>query len=83
MPVSDLGGARHGDGSDPSVADGVAGEVERAGGKAVASHRSVATAEGGDAIVRPALECFERLDAVVGNAGILTRVPRHPSSPPR
>lgn len=68
--VNDLGGTMHGEGSDASVADRVAREIERAGGVAVASHDSVASPEGGEAIVRTALERFGRLDAVVSNAGI-------------
>jgi NAD(P)-dependent dehydrogenase (short-subunit alcohol dehydrogenase family) len=68
--VNDLGGTMHGEGSDASVADRVVDEIERAGGVAVASHDSVASPEGGEAIVRTALERFGRLDAVVSNAGI-------------
>src|SRR5271166_3744491 len=68
--VNDLGGTMHGEGADTSVADQVVGEIERAGGVAVASHDSVASPEGGEAIVRAAIERFGRLDAVVSNAGI-------------
>jgi NAD(P)-dependent dehydrogenase (short-subunit alcohol dehydrogenase family) len=68
--VNDLGGTMDGEGSDASVADRVVEEIERAGGIAVASHDSVASPEGGEAIVRTALERFGRLDAVVSNAGI-------------
>src|SRR5262245_27898703 len=68
--VNDLGGTMHGDGLDSSIADAVVSEIERAGGVAVASHDSVATPEGGDAIVRTAVDRFGRLDAVVSNAGI-------------
>src|SRR5262252_910589 len=68
--VNDLGGRCNGEGSDASVADRVVEEIESAGGVAVASHDSVATPEGGNAIVRTALDRFGRLDAVVSNAGI-------------
>jgi NAD(P)-dependent dehydrogenase (short-subunit alcohol dehydrogenase family) len=68
--VNDLGAAMHGDGSDSSVADQVVEEIQRADGVAVASHDSVATPEGGEAIVRAAVERFGRVDAVVSNAGI-------------
>ena len=68
--VNDLGSTMHGQGSDASVAEQVVREIERAGGVAVASHDSVASPEGGEAIVRTALERFGRLDAVVSNAGI-------------
>ena len=68
--VNDLGGSMHGDGADTSVADAVVEEIERAGGVAVASHDSVDSPEGGEAIVRTAIDSFGRLDAVVSNAGI-------------
>jgi len=48
MVVNDLGGTMHGEGSDPSIADQVVEEIERAGGVAVASHDSVAIPEGGE-----------------------------------
>jgi len=73
--VNDLGGSMRGEGSDPSVADQVVLEIERAGGAAVASHDSVDAPEGAEAIVRVALDRFGRLDAVVSNAGIFDSVP--------
>jgi NAD(P)-dependent dehydrogenase (short-subunit alcohol dehydrogenase family) len=68
--VNDIGGTMGGQGSDPSVADAVVKEIGEAGGIALASHHSVASVEGGDAIVAAALDAFGRLDAVVSNAGI-------------
>jgi NAD(P)-dependent dehydrogenase (short-subunit alcohol dehydrogenase family) len=73
--VNDLGGTSRGEGADASVADQVVAEIEAAGGAAVASHDSVSTPEGGDNIVRAALETFGRLDAVVSNAGIFEFAP--------
>jgi NAD(P)-dependent dehydrogenase (short-subunit alcohol dehydrogenase family) len=73
--VNDLGGSMHGDGADTSVADGVVGEIERTGGVAVASHDSVDSPQGGEAIVRAAVDRFGRLDAVVSNAGIFNSIP--------
>jgi NAD(P)-dependent dehydrogenase (short-subunit alcohol dehydrogenase family) len=73
--VNDLGGSMHGDGADTSVADAVVEEIERAGGVAVASHDSVDSPDGGEAIVRTAIHSFGRLDAVVSNAGIFNSVP--------
>jgi len=73
--VNDRGGTMHGEGADPSVADRVVEEIEGAGGLAVASHESVDSAEGGEAIVRTAIGRFGRLDAVVSNAGIFSSVP--------
>jgi NAD(P)-dependent dehydrogenase (short-subunit alcohol dehydrogenase family) len=72
--VNDIGGTIGGDGSDPRVADEVVEEIRRAGGAAVASYESVASPEGGQAIVETALERFGRLDAVISNAGILQTV---------
>ncbi len=73
--VNDLGGTMRGDGVDPSVADRVVEEIERAGGVAVTSHDSVDSPEGGAAIVHTAIDRFGRLDAVVSNAGIFDSVP--------
>ena len=69
--VNDPGGDVHGSGSDPSPADSVVAEIQAAGGEAVASYDSVATPEGGAAIVATAMESFGRVDAVIHNAGIL------------
>ena len=73
--VNDCGGTMHGDGADPGVADQVVEEIEHAGGVAVASHESVDSPEGGEAIIHTAIDRFGRLDAVVSNAGIFTTVP--------
>ncbi len=70
--VNDFGGARDGagDGSS-SPADMVVAEIRAAGGEAVADYNSVATPEGGDGIVKTALNAFGRLDILINNAGIL------------
>lgn len=68
--VNDLGGSSRGVGADDSVANQVVAEIEAAGGRAVASHESVSTPEGGEAIVAAALDSFGRVDVVVNNAGI-------------
>jgi len=73
--VNDLGGTSRGEGADSSVAEQVVKEIEAAGGIAVASHDSVSTPQGGEAIVRAALEQFGRVDIVVSNAGIVEFVP--------
>ena len=72
--VNDVGGTMYGEGSDPRVADEVVEQIERAGGRAVASHESVASPDGGEAIVRTAVDGFGRVDAVVSNAGIFQTV---------
>jgi NAD(P)-dependent dehydrogenase (short-subunit alcohol dehydrogenase family) len=70
--VNDVGGARDGSGGgDGSPADAVVKEIVQAGGKAVASNASVASADGAHAIVGKAIEAFGRADVLVNNAGIL------------
>jgi len=69
--VNDLGGAQDGTGAGSSMADAVVKEINEAGGKAVANYDSVATPEGGQAIVKTALDNFGKVDIVINNAGIL------------
>jgi NAD(P)-dependent dehydrogenase (short-subunit alcohol dehydrogenase family) len=69
--VNDQGGSVHGDGADRGPAEAVATQIRDLGGEAVAEGSSVATPEGGQAIVDAALEAFGRVDIVVNNAGIL------------
>lgn len=73
--VNDLGGTMAGRGSDVTVADQVVEEITAAGGTALASYDSVDSPEGGEAIVRAAVEQFGRLDAVISNAGIFNSIP--------
>lgn len=79
--VNDLGGSMTGHGADPTVADAVVAEIEDLGGRAVASPDSVASREGGQAIVDLAVDSFGRLDAVVSNAGIFHTAPFDELSP--
>lgn len=69
--VNDLGGNIDGTGGDASAAQKVVDEIKAAGGEAVADHNSVATPEGGAAIVKTAVDTFGRVDIVINNAGIL------------
>src|SRR5262245_9650325 len=70
--VNDVGGARDGaEVEGPNPADAVVAEIEAMGGKAVASHDSVVTAEGARAIVELGVDAFGRIDVLVNNAGIL------------
>jgi NAD(P)-dependent dehydrogenase (short-subunit alcohol dehydrogenase family) len=69
--VNDVGGSVSGEGADRGPASRVADEITAAGGEAVADTNSVATPEGGEAIVQTALEAFGSVDIVVNNAGIL------------
>ena len=69
--VNDLGGNADGSGAGSSMADQVVKEIIAAGGEAVANYDSVATPEGGEAIVQSALDAFGSVDIVINNAGIL------------
>ncbi len=69
--VNDLGGARDGSGSSSSAADAVVAEIKAAGGEAVANYDSVATVEGGENLVKTAVDAFGTVDIVINNAGIL------------
>jgi NAD(P)-dependent dehydrogenase (short-subunit alcohol dehydrogenase family) len=69
--VNDLGGARDGTGGGHNMADAVVDEIKQAGGEAVGNYDSVATVEGGQGILKTALDTFEKVDVVVNNAGIL------------
>ena len=71
MVVNDLGGAVDGSGTSSSPADEVVAEITAAGGTAVANYDSVATMEGGENIVKAAVDNFGKLDIVVTPAGIL------------
>jgi NAD(P)-dependent dehydrogenase (short-subunit alcohol dehydrogenase family) len=68
--VNDTGGSLRGDGVEAGPAEEVVREIKAAGGDAVACTESVATAEGGEAIIRTALDYFGRLDILIHNAGI-------------
>lgn len=69
--VNDLGGARDGSGAGHNMADAVVEEIKAAGGEAVANYDSVTTVEGGQSILKSALDSFEKADILVNNAGIL------------
>jgi len=69
--VNDLGGAGDGSGSDMSPAGEVVKKIKARGGEAVANYDSVATTEGGENIIKTAMDAFGRLDVLVNNAGIL------------
>ncbi len=69
--VNDLGGSIDGVGGDDSAAQKVVDEITAAGGEAVANHDSVATPDGGAAIVQTAIDTWGKVDIVINNAGIL------------
>jgi NAD(P)-dependent dehydrogenase (short-subunit alcohol dehydrogenase family) len=70
--VNDLGGSRDGSGSGTSAAaQKVVDEIVAAGGKAVANGDDVSTMEGGENILKTALDNYRQIDILVCNAGIL------------
>ncbi len=69
--VNDFGGNPDGTGGALAPADEVVAEIKAAGGEAVANYDSVATWEGGENIVKSAIDAFGKLDILVNNAGIL------------
>lgn len=69
--VNDLGGGSAGAGASSSPADEVVHEIIKSGGQAVANYDSVSTPEGGENIIKTAVNSFGKLDILVNNAGIL------------
>jgi NAD(P)-dependent dehydrogenase (short-subunit alcohol dehydrogenase family) len=69
--VNDLGGSLAGEGSDSTPAQDVVGEIEAAGGVAVADGENVADFAGAERMVRHAVEGLGGLDILVNNAGII------------
>ena len=69
--VNDLGGARDGTGGGSAMADLVVDEVKALGAEGVANYDNVASVEGGEGILKTALDAFGRVDCVINKAGIL------------
>ncbi|MFC4314625.1 SDR family NAD(P)-dependent oxidoreductase [Steroidobacter flavus] len=67
--VNDPGGSLQGAGADSTPAQDVVREIKAAGGEAVVNTDSVATADGGKAIVQSALDRYGRIDILIHNAG--------------
>jgi NAD(P)-dependent dehydrogenase (short-subunit alcohol dehydrogenase family) len=66
--VNDLGGSVTGVGAEKDTAHATAREINDQGGEAVADVNSVATPEGGQAIIDTALQTWGRVDILVNNA---------------
>src|SRR4051794_19789591 len=80
--INDLGGTVDGSGEgNEGPAHTTAKEIDDLGGVAVADTNSVATPEGGEAIVQTALDAFGKVDIVVNNAGILRDKAFHNMTP--
>jgi NAD(P)-dependent dehydrogenase (short-subunit alcohol dehydrogenase family) len=67
--INDLGGSIKGEGADSGPANEVVKEIRAAGGEAVACTDSVATPQGGRAIIQAAIDHFGRIDVLIHNAG--------------
>jgi NAD(P)-dependent dehydrogenase (short-subunit alcohol dehydrogenase family) len=70
--VNDLGGSVTGVGAEKDTAHATAREINDQGGEAVADVNSVATPEGGQAIIDTALQTWGRVDILVNNAGTVS-----------
>lgn len=73
--VNDPGVGMKGDGTDAGPAQAVVEEIKAAGGEAIACMDSVATPEGGKAIIDAAVDNYGRIDILIHNAGIVRRAP--------
>jgi 3-oxoacyl-[acyl-carrier protein] reductase len=67
--INDLGTDMLGKGADQGIAGQVAAEIRAAGGQAAVNTDSVTTMEGGERIIKTALDAFGRLDILINNAG--------------
>lgn len=75
LVIDDPGARLEGGGADLAPAEEVVREIRAAGGTAVACNESVATPEGGKAIIQSALDHYGRIDILIHNAGIVRRAP--------
>lgn len=71
--INDIGASMSGEGLDVGPAEEVVQAIKAAGGEAVSCTESVATPQGGKAIVQSALDHYGRIDIVVHNAGNVRR----------
>jgi NAD(P)-dependent dehydrogenase (short-subunit alcohol dehydrogenase family) len=79
--INDLGGSVSGEGGDEGPAEKTAKEIRDLGGEAVPDTNSVATPEGGEAIVQTAVDAYGTVDIVINNAGILRDKSFHNMTP--
>ena len=71
LVINDLGGSVDGTGGSDTAAQKVVDELKELGAEAVPNYDSVATPEGGENIVKTAMDAFGTVDIVINNAGIL------------
>ena len=69
--VNDLGGGLDGSSAAASPAEEVVAEIKDMGGDAVANHDNIATWEGGERLIKTALDSFGELHVLVNNAGFV------------
>ena len=69
--VNDPGVEGDGTGSSRTPALEVCDEIKKMGGECMPSYDSVATPEGGENIIKAAVDAYGRIDILVNNAGIL------------
>ncbi|MER6982096.1 SDR family NAD(P)-dependent oxidoreductase [Streptomyces carpinensis] len=69
--VNDLGVAVDGSGQDSGLAQETVAEIEKAGGKAIASGADISDFTAAEGLIRTAIDTFGRLDVLVNVAGIL------------
>lgn len=81
--VNDTGGSVTGTGSDAQAANVVSEEIRGQGGEAVADMHSVASPQGGEAIIDTALRTWGRVDILINNAGIVGDAPFEDMTPER
>jgi NAD(P)-dependent dehydrogenase (short-subunit alcohol dehydrogenase family) len=73
--VNDMGVSPSGVGFDPSVAEAVAAEIKKAGGKAIADAHDVGKRDQVEALFRSAVDRLGQVDLLVTNAGIVRESP--------
>jgi NAD(P)-dependent dehydrogenase (short-subunit alcohol dehydrogenase family) len=69
LVINDPGVSMAGDATSEGPAEALAAEIRSSGGEAVANTDSVATSEGGAAIVQSALDAFGQIDILIHSAG--------------
>jgi NAD(P)-dependent dehydrogenase (short-subunit alcohol dehydrogenase family) len=69
--VNDLGGGIDGSSSEATPAEQVAKEITSMGGEAIANHDNIADWDGGERLIKSAIDAFGDLHVLVNNAGIL------------
>lgn len=71
--VNDPGVSMSGDDTQEGPAEALAAEIRALGGEAIANTDSVATVEGGKAIIDAALNAYSRIDILIHSAGNVRR----------